>query len=146
MSMNFLSSETPSYSVVKLLSFALFYSLALVWPHLWNLAYSYILMYAYLSYPDECSRHFIFHALDHPYFLMIHERPFYFTDPRGSHRFLITSLGNNFCYFNPSVGTLPILPSIVFSTSPFRESCLNSILGYAFHDYHLYPCHLYILP
>jgi hypothetical protein len=49
-------------------------------------------------------------------------------------------------YFNPSIGIKPILPLIVFSTSPFRESCLNSILGYAFHDYHLYPCHLYILP
>jgi hypothetical protein len=34
-------------------------------------------------------------------------------------------------YFNPSIGTLPILPFIVFSTSPLREACLNSILGYA---------------
>jgi hypothetical protein len=49
-------------------------------------------------------------------------------------------------YFNPSIGTIPILPLIIFSTSPLRESCLNSILGYAFHDYHLYSCHLYILP
>jgi hypothetical protein len=35
-------------------------------------------------------------------------------------------------YFNPSIGTLPILPLIVFSTSPHREACLNSILDYAF--------------
>jgi hypothetical protein len=54
MSMNFLSSKTPSYSVVKLLSFGLFYSLVLVCLHPWNLTYSYILMYAYFSYPNKC--------------------------------------------------------------------------------------------
>jgi hypothetical protein len=48
-------------------------------------------------------------------------------------------------YFNPSVGTLPILPLIVFSTLSFRESCLNYILCYAFNYYHMHPWHLYIL-
>jgi hypothetical protein len=31
-------------------------------------------------------------------------------------------------YFNPSVGTLPILPLTVFPTLSFCESCLNYIL------------------
>jgi hypothetical protein len=48
-------------------------------------------------------------------------------------------------YFNPSVGTLPILPLIVFSTLSFRESCLNSILCHAFCYYYLHLRHLYIL-
>jgi hypothetical protein len=38
--MNFLSSEITSYSVVKLLSLGFFYSLVLVCPYPWNLAYS----------------------------------------------------------------------------------------------------------
>jgi hypothetical protein len=70
---------------------------------------------------------------------------FYFAHSWWSCCFLITSLVMSF-YFNPSVGTLPILPLIVFSTSPLHESCLNSILCYAFHYYHLYFSHLYILP
>jgi hypothetical protein len=49
-------------------------------------------------------------------------------------------------YFNSSIGTIPILPLIVFSTSPLHKACLNSILGYAFNDFHPYPCHIYILP
>jgi hypothetical protein len=57
----------------------------------------------------------------------------------------ITFLGNNFFYFNHYVGTLPTLPVIVFSISSFRESCLNSIISYAFHYYHLHLWHLYIL-
>jgi hypothetical protein len=48
---------------------------------------------------------------------MIHELPFYFAHPCWSHRFLITSLSNNFYYFDHFVGTLRILPLIVFSTS-----------------------------
>jgi hypothetical protein len=48
MSMNFLSSEIPSYSVVKLLSFGFFYSLVLVCPYPWGIAYSYIFIFAYL--------------------------------------------------------------------------------------------------
>jgi hypothetical protein len=47
MSMNFLSSEIPSYFVVRSSSFSLFYSLVLVCPYPWNLAY-----------PNDCSRHF----------------------------------------------------------------------------------------
>jgi hypothetical protein len=48
-------------------------------------------------------------------------------------------------YFNLSVGTLSILPFIVFSTLPLRESYLNAILCYAFHYYHLYLRHHHIL-
>jgi hypothetical protein len=48
-------------------------------------------------------------------------------------------------YLNPHVGTLPILPLIVFSTSSLRESCLNSIICNALRYHHLYPWHLYIL-
>jgi hypothetical protein len=49
-------------------------------------------------------------------------------------------------YFNSYVGTLPILPLIVFSTLPFHESYLNSVPCHAFYWYHLYLCHLYISP
>jgi hypothetical protein len=49
--MTFLSSETPSYYVVKSLSFGLFNSLVLACPYPWNLAYSYILVYAYFHAP-----------------------------------------------------------------------------------------------
>jgi hypothetical protein len=66
MSMNYWSSEIPSYSNVKSLSFALFHSLVLVCSYPWNLACSYILMYTY------------FNIHDHPCFLMIHERSSYF--------------------------------------------------------------------
>jgi hypothetical protein len=48
MSMNFLSSEIPSYSVVKLLSFAFFYSLVLVCLYPWGISYSYLFRFAYL--------------------------------------------------------------------------------------------------
>ena len=48
-------------------------------------------------------------------------------------------------YLNLSVGTLSILPFIVFSTLPLRESYLNAILCYAFHYYHLYLRHHHIL-
>jgi hypothetical protein len=51
MSMTSLSSEIPSYSFAKSLSFDSFYSLTLVCPYPWNLAYSYILMYAYFHTP-----------------------------------------------------------------------------------------------
>jgi hypothetical protein len=51
MSMTFLSSEIPSYSVAKSLSFGYFYSFTLVCLYPWNLAYSYILMYAYFHTP-----------------------------------------------------------------------------------------------
>jgi hypothetical protein len=95
-------------------------------------------------YPNVYLEHFSLHVLEHPCFLMIHERSFYFAYPWWSRCFLVTSLVMNF-YFNPSVGTIPTLPLIIFPTSPLRESWLNSILVYAFHDYHLYPCHLYIL-
>jgi hypothetical protein len=37
-------------------------------------------------------------------------------------------------YFNHSIGTLPILPLIVFSALPFREFYLNSILVILFTD------------
>jgi hypothetical protein len=48
-------------------------------------------------------------------------------------------------YFNPSVGTLPILPLIIFSTLSFCKSCLNYILCYAFNYYHMHLWHFYIL-
>jgi hypothetical protein len=67
MSMTFLSSEIPSYSTIKSSFFCLFYSLVLVCPYPCNLAYT-----------NDCSRHFSQHVLDHPCFLMIHERSFYF--------------------------------------------------------------------
>jgi hypothetical protein len=51
----------------------------------------------------------------------------------GAHRSIITSLDNEF-FFNHPIGALPIIPLIVFSTSPLRESCHNSILCYAFHS------------
>jgi hypothetical protein len=51
MSMTFLSSEIPSYFVAKSLSFGSFYSLTLVCLYPWNLAYSYIFMYAYFHTP-----------------------------------------------------------------------------------------------
>jgi hypothetical protein len=51
MSMTFLSSEIPSYSIAKSLSFGSFYSLTLVCPYPWNLAYYYIFMYAYFHTP-----------------------------------------------------------------------------------------------
>jgi hypothetical protein len=51
MSMTFLSSEIPPYSVVKSLSFVFFYSLVLVCSYPWSLAYSHIFMYAYLHTP-----------------------------------------------------------------------------------------------
>jgi hypothetical protein len=51
MSMTFLSSEIPPYSVAKSLPFGSFYSLTLVCVYPWNLAYSYILMYPYFHTP-----------------------------------------------------------------------------------------------
>ena len=51
MSMTFLSSKIPPYSVAKSLPFGSFYSLTLVCAYPWNLAYSYILMYAYFHAP-----------------------------------------------------------------------------------------------
>jgi hypothetical protein len=47
MSMNFLSSEIPSYSVAKLLSFGFFYSLVWVCLYPWGIAYSYLFIFAY---------------------------------------------------------------------------------------------------
>jgi hypothetical protein len=48
-------------------------------------------------------------------------------------------------YFNHSIALPPILPLIVFSTSPLRESCLNSNICHDFCYYHLHFRHLYIL-
>jgi hypothetical protein len=48
-------------------------------------------------------------------------------------------------YFNHSIAPSPILPLIIFSTSPLRESCLNSIICHDFCYYHLHLRHLYIL-
>jgi cellulose synthase/poly-beta-1,6-N-acetylglucosamine synthase-like glycosyltransferase len=48
-------------------------------------------------------------------------------------------------YFNHSIAPSPVLPLIVFSTSPLRESSLNSIICHDFCYYHLHLRHLYIL-
>jgi hypothetical protein len=80
-SLSFLSFEIHSYSVVKSLSFNNFYSIGL--SMLVSLE-SCILSYFYVclsSYPNICLRHFNLHDLDHPCFLMIHERSFYFAHP-----------------------------------------------------------------
>jgi hypothetical protein len=105
--------------------------LVLVRSYHWNLTYQYFYI-CLPSHPNDCSKPFSWYALDHPCFLMVHERLFYLTHPWWSHHFLITTLSNNFYYFNHSVGTLPISPLIVLSPSPLRESFLNCILGYAF--------------
>jgi hypothetical protein len=75
MSMNFLSSEIPSYSVVKSLSFGFIYSLVLVCPYPWDIAYSYLFIFAYLYTLMFVYKHFSLHALDHPCFSMIHDHP-----------------------------------------------------------------------
>jgi hypothetical protein len=51
MSMTFLSSEIPLYSIVKSLSFVFFYSLVLVCLYPWSLAYSHIFQVCLPSYP-----------------------------------------------------------------------------------------------
>jgi hypothetical protein len=57
MSMTFLSSEIPSYSVVKSLSFGFSILLVLVHSYHWNLAYYYFYICLPL-YPSVCLRHF----------------------------------------------------------------------------------------
>jgi hypothetical protein len=90
-------------------------------------------------------KHLSLHALDHPCFSMIHERLFYFVLPLLSPCVLIVSSVMNF-YFNSFLENLHILLLIVPSTPSLRESCINSILWYAFVCYHLYLCYLSILP
>jgi hypothetical protein len=65
----------------KSLSFDNFYALGL--GMLVSLE-SCILLYSYVhlfSYPNDCSKHFSLHALDHPCFSMIHEHSSYFAHP-----------------------------------------------------------------
>jgi hypothetical protein len=129
--MIFMSFETLSYSVVRSLSFSNFQFLGLdVLVSLESCIFSYFLWMLVFIPQNVCLRHFSYHALDHPCLLLVHARPFYFWHPWRSHHFLITSLRNNLCYFNHSVGTLAISPLIVLSTLPLHESCLNSILSY----------------
>jgi hypothetical protein len=129
MLLTFLSSEIPSYSVVKSLSFGNFYYLGRTLGILHTLIFSYMLTFI----PQLLFKTFQLHVLGHPCFSTINEQSFYFAHPWWSRCSLITSLGNDFYLLQPSIGTLPILPLIVFSTSPLSESCLNSILCYAFH-------------
>jgi hypothetical protein len=75
---NFLSPETPSYSIVMSLFFGFFYSLVLVCPYPWDIAYTHLLIFAYLYTLMFVYKHFSLRALDHPCFLMMHERSFYF--------------------------------------------------------------------
>jgi hypothetical protein len=75
--MNFWSSEIPSYSFVKPLSFGFFDSLVLVCPYPWK-AYPFY-MPTFIS--RRLFKTFSSHALDHLYFLMIHEPSFYFAHP-----------------------------------------------------------------
>jgi hypothetical protein len=44
--------------------------------------HNFVFLYMSLPlYPNVYLKHFDLHALDHPYFLMIHERSFYFAHP-----------------------------------------------------------------
>jgi hypothetical protein len=79
--MTFLSSETLSYSVVKSLSFGNFHFLVLVCSYPWNLADSYLFIFAYLYTLMFVYKHVSLHALGHPCFLIIHEQSFYFVHP-----------------------------------------------------------------
>ena len=78
MSMNFLSSEIASYSVVKIVILCLFYSLVLICLYPQGIAYSCLSRSAYLYTLMFVYKHFSQHALDHPCFSMIHEHSFYF--------------------------------------------------------------------
>jgi hypothetical protein len=80
MTMTFLSFETLSFYVVKSLSFGNFLSLGIgmlisLKPYILSSFY----MLTFIS--NVYLKHFSLHVLDHPCFLMIHERSFYFAHP-----------------------------------------------------------------
>jgi hypothetical protein len=131
MSMTLLSFETLSSYVVKSLSFGNFLSLGI--GMLMSLKSFILSSFLCLPlYPKVYLRYFILHALDHPCLLMIHERSFYLSYPWWSLCLLVTPLGNEFFYFNSSVGTSLFLSLIFFSTSSLCESCPNSVHGLCF--------------
>jgi hypothetical protein len=104
--------------------------LALVCSYPWNLAYSYILMYAYFHTPITVQDISVNMSLT-TRFLTLHERSCYVAHPWWSRCSFITSLDNEFL-LQPFYCTLTYLTLDCFSTLPLRESCLNSILCHAF--------------
>jgi hypothetical protein len=80
MTMTFLSFETLSFSIVKSLSFGNFLSLGIgmlisLKPYILSSFY----MLTFIS--NVYLKHLSLDVLDHPCFLMIHERSFYFAHP-----------------------------------------------------------------
>jgi hypothetical protein len=91
--MNVLSPETPSYSVVKSLSFGFFNSLVLACPYPWNLSYSYILMYAYFHAPRTVYVTEPPKSLGPPIVVLVHRTS---DNPAGAPNHLTTSVSEFF--------------------------------------------------
>jgi hypothetical protein len=65
--------------VPLLCHYSLDFSIPLSWYACpWDIAYTHLLIFAYLYTLMFVYKHFSLHALDHPCFLMMHERSFYF--------------------------------------------------------------------